>query len=140
MNYLGISPQPAPKSRHQIHRDLMLTIYQYLFYLGIEEKPSIQAIFESIYKIPFAQADEFSRGTIIHILKHGPEIIEKLNSLLNNWSFERLGLVEQAILLVAYSEYVYMKLEKAVDMALKLAHKYADDESYKWINGVLDSL
>lgn len=136
------SSDSQKKSRHQLHRDLMMTIYQYLFYLGIEAKPDIHSIYESITGIPFIRADNFSRGTIIAVLKNGPHMVETLDPLLDTWSFDRLGLVERAILLVAFAEIKYMGLDKAVaiDVAVKLSQKYADEDAYKLINGVLDRL
>jgi transcription antitermination protein NusB len=69
--------------------------------------------------------------------------IDKINERLNEeWTFARLGFVEQAILLMACCE---LDLETApkpivIDEAITLAKKYCDDEAYKLINGVLDRL
>lgn len=67
-------------------------------------------------------------------------LIEKINGLLQDWSFERLPYVEQAILLLAVCELERKLDEKAViiDEAVLLAKEYSDDDAYKYINAVLD--
>ena len=67
-------------------------------------------------------------------------LVEKINDLLQDWTFERLPFVEQAILLLAVCELERKLDEKPVviDEAVLLAKEYADDESYKYINAVLD--
>ena len=62
--------------------------------------------------------------------------------LKKGWKFSRLGKMEQAILLLALSELEQSIQEKAiiVNEAVELAKQYGDDDSYKLINGVLDSL
>ncbi|MFV0255791.1 MAG: transcription antitermination factor NusB [Erysipelotrichaceae bacterium] len=76
----------------------------------------------------------------IHFNKNS--YIDKLNQKLNKWKFERLGNIEQAILLIAVSEYLNFEIPKAVTIneAITLAKKYADEESYKLINATLDKL
>lgn len=59
-----------------------------------------------------------------------------------SWRFERLGRLEQSILLIALAELEQGFQEKAiiVNEAVNLAKEFADENSYKFINGVLDSL
>ena len=59
-----------------------------------------------------------------------------------DWSFDRLSVLEQAILLVSLQEILQNDIPKPVviNEAIKLAKKYCDDDSYKLINGVLDQL
>ena len=53
------------------------------------------------------------------------------------WSY-----IDQAILLVGTSEYNLNKDNKKIiiDEAVRIAKEYSDDDSYKYINGVLDNL
>lgn len=54
--------------------------------------------------------------------------------------FDRLGRIEQAILLNGCSEFDLKKTEAAViiDESVQLAKKYCDADTYKLINSVLD--
>ena len=67
---------------------------------------------------------------------------EKINGYLNKWSFDRLSYIDQSILLAACSEISLGLNDKPViiDEAVILSKKYSDEESYKYINGVLDKL
>ncbi|MBQ6221594.1 MAG: transcription antitermination factor NusB [Solobacterium sp.] len=64
------------------------------------------------------------------------------NQVLEGWTFDRLGYVEQAIILCGCAEFDLKQIEAAViiDEYIKLAKKYCDAESYKLINGVLDRI
>lgn len=66
----------------------------------------------------------------------------KIEQYLNKWSFDRLNLVDQAIMLVALSELQLNLNDKAVviNEALQLSKKYSDPDNYRYINGVLDRL
>lgn len=59
-----------------------------------------------------------------------------------SWTFERLSLVDQAILITSYIQVKDGSVDKniVINEAVELAKEYSDDESYKYINGVLDSL
>ncbi|CAM3574070.1 transcription antitermination factor NusB [Erysipelothrix urinaevulpis] len=65
-----------------------------------------------------------------------------LNQFLNHWRFDRLGYMEQAILILACSELEIGLQDKAiiVNEAVRISKIYADDDSYRLINGVLDAL
>jgi len=67
-------------------------------------------------------------------------IIDKINAVLNEWTFDRLGYIEQAILFLAFSELVYETADRAViiNEAIEITKLYCDEASYRLINGVLD--
>ena len=69
-------------------------------------------------------------------------LVDIINPALNKWTFERLGLIERAVLLNSLAQVKYMNQTKAVaiDVAVDLAKKYCDDQAYKFINGVLDNI
>ena len=73
---------------------------------------------------------------------HAQEAVDAISPLLNNWKFERLGYIERAILILAYVEHKYLEFPKpvAIDIAIKLSRKYADEESYKFINAVIENI
>jgi N utilization substance protein B len=62
--------------------------------------------------------------------------------VLEGWSFDRLGCIEQAILLNGCAEFDLKQVEAAViiDEYVRLAKKYCDSDSYRLINGVLDRI
>jgi len=72
------------------------------------------------------------------------ESIDKLISshLRKEWSFNRLGSIERAILRLATFEVAYQKTDRAVviNEAVELTKEYASDQTPKFINGVLDAI
>lgn len=86
------------------------------------------------------------RGEMLSVILNAIERKEifalAIDQYLNKWRFDRLSLIEQAILLLACSELELGFQEKPVivNEAVRLAKEFADDDSYKFINGVLDAL
>ena len=62
--------------------------------------------------------------------------------LKKGWSFDRLNKMEQAILLVATCELLESELDKSIviNEAVINAKQYCDEDSYKFINGVLTAI
>ena len=77
--------------------------------------------------------------TLLNLDQYRNEISKHLKK---GWTWERLSKMEQAILLVATSEMLDSDLAKGViiNEAILIAKTYCDEESYKYINGVLHSL
>lgn len=65
--------------------------------------------------------------------------LELAAKLKEGWTFERLGYLERAILLVGCSEIKREFTPKPIvcNEATELAKKYCDEASYRFINGVL---
>ena len=128
-------------SRNQQHSKAMTCIYQYLFYLKANYKQDIKELINSAFKEGEA-VDPFVKKAVIEAIKHMPEIVETIDPLLNKWTFKRLGLVEQAILSLGYVEIKYLDVPRqvATDVCVKLAIKFADAKSYKFINAVLEKI
>ena len=79
-------------------------------------------------------------GTISHI----DEIDEVISAhLSSNWSFERINKVALAILRTSTYELMYQKdinPKIVIDEAVNIAKNYGPDDSYKFINAVLDKI
>ena len=67
-------------------------------------------------------------------------LIEK--HLKKGWKFERLCMMEKAILMIASCELLESDLPKTIviNEAVLNAKKFCDDDSYKFINGVLGQI
>ncbi|HBS92013.1 MAG TPA: transcription antitermination factor NusB [Erysipelotrichaceae bacterium] len=132
-------------SRRKARVNAMICLYQYFL-----TKQDIEDIFENIDEtvstedpfLPLFVPEEKIQTMLIDAIDHHELIESKINEKLNDWSFERLGYIEQAILFLAAAEMVYEVADKAIilDEAVELAKLYGDDDSYKLINGVLDQL
>ena len=79
-------------------------------------------------------------GTIEHIEQIDEVIKEHLSA---NWSMERINKVALAILRVSIYELLYQpdaQIGIIIDEAVKISKNYGTDDSYKFINAVLDNV
>lgn len=117
--------------RHELRKQAMISIYQFLL---LEE--DINEILENNY----TYRDEYFTKVIINVSDKKEEYIQKINELLDNWTFDRLGYPESAILLLGVSELDIKELDKSIiiNEAIELSKEYGNEESYPLINKVLD--
>lgn len=68
------------------------------------------------------------------------EFVEWISKQLVNWSFDRLGYCERAILLLALAEFSLKTADRKIiiDEAVDLSKIYGDEDAYGLINGILD--
>lgn len=85
------------------------------------------------------QQTKFVREYATEISLKKDEIIELIEGNMENWTFDRLGNVEKALLIFSVYELVNKKVgvEIAVNEAVEIAKKYGDNKSFEFINGVL---
>ena len=121
-------------SRIEIRKALMIGIYQYLL-IGAD-------IFSYLEYRKIDPADEFIISILDCLFREKDAFITDLNAKLTDWTFDRLGRIEQAIFLLAYAEMAAGISEKAlvINEAVELAKIYCDEESYRLINAALDKL
>jgi N utilization substance protein B len=128
------------KSKRQIARQkAIIGIYQYIL---------VDNSLEDIYE--FLGSDETLRDnketmefakwlvdTTIQNYDSYKILIEKY--LKQGWNFERLSAMERAILLIATCEILDSKLDERIiiNEAIINAKEFCDEDSYKFINGVL---
>lgn len=87
--------------------------------------------------------DDFIKEIIENIELKKDILIKTISKYLKtSWSFDRLNLIDQAILLLSTYELKYTKTPSiaVIDEAINLSKKYSDDEMPKMINAILDSI
>jgi N utilization substance protein B len=77
-----------------------------------------------------------------HLRSRRTELRERIAARLQHWEFGRLSAVVRAILLVAVAELegTEVPVEVVLDEAVELAHRYGEEDSAKFVNGVLDPI
>lgn len=129
-------------SRSQMHEKLMICIYQYLLFLSLKEKQDLKNLIESGFEGSEFKQDPFVKDVLVYAIKNLPEIVVSIEPLLKTgYTFERLGFVEQAILVLGVSEMrVSNPKPVVINTCVKIAKKYCDSNKYKFINAVLEKL
>ena len=106
------------------------------------ERNAIEMITD-MYKEKNENVDPYAINVVVNALQNYGTIVAAYNPHLVKWTWERLPLLTQAILLMSYSHFYYVEkdVDKAVviDIAVNLAKRYIDDEQAKFINGILDN-
>lgn len=74
------------------------------------------------------------------IAQEREELDKRITPLLENWRLDRLGVPTTLILRLAAWELIHTDLDPAIVLneAVELAKCFAEKDSYKFINGVLD--
>ena len=124
-------------NRHDIRLVALNSIYQHL----LLNKDIRKCVFECMDHTN--TIDGYLYSITIGTVENKQNYIDIYNTLLRkDWTFDRLSMLEQSILLIAAQEINANHMPKSVviNEAVTLAKEYCDDESYKLINGVLDRL
>ncbi|MHB1170869.1 MAG: transcription antitermination factor NusB [Longimicrobiales bacterium] len=85
----------------------------------------------------------YLRELIDLLEEHLPEIDHALDGALTNWRLERLSVIDRNILRLGAAELLLQEdvpPRVAISEALLLAEKYGNEESVRFVNGVLDAL
>lgn len=87
--------------------------------------------------------DRYLKTLVEGITTYKNEVDETLSKHLENWTIDRIALVEKTILRIAAYEIEYVDdvpTAVSINEAVELGHKYGDEKSGKFINGVLAKL
>lgn len=105
-----------------------------------EIKDGVEKEFSESEKEEQTFASFIIKGTIDHV----DEIDELIkNHLSSSWSMERLNKVTLAILRISIYEMLYQQgsvPKIVIDEAINIAKDYGPDDSFKFINAVLDNI
>ncbi len=89
------------------------------------------------------EVKEFTRDIVSNTLNNIKEIDEILKKAAENWSIERMAIIDRNILRAAAYELCYrtdIPCSVVINEALEIAKKYSTEESAPFINGLLDKI
>ena len=129
-------------SRNEEHELIMTCIYDALLYSNMDKEFSIEEIMCSVFDVTYDEISFFVKEMVIKSLSHVNEIKLVYQANMPKWSFDRLNLVEQAILLMSYTHKQIEKSDKSIiiNIAVKLAKKFLDKDDFKFVNAILDKV
>ena len=125
-------------SRHEQRYKAMTILYQIKLY----ETNNIDYDIDNIIDSQTEVKSKFITNLVHGVMENINEIDECANKYLENWTIDRLGFTDQAILRIAIYELLYTDVPSlvSIDEAVELAKEYSDDSVCKMINGVLDKV
>lgn len=123
-------------NRHQLREKLLVCIYQSLLL-----KKDLSEVVSDNFD-DGEDVDVFFTTLIDIVNKNKEDYIGYINAVSDDWAFDRLGYLEQAILLISCAEFDAKETSAniIIDEAIILAKDYCDEQTYKLINGILDRL
>ncbi len=128
-------------SRNKNQEIAFQIMYSFLIYQKLNLEIDVEKQIENIYGEKYSDIDIFVREILIKGLLHKDFCINLLEQYLKDWKFSRLNYCVQAILLLATTNYFFLKnTEKAIiiNVAVHLTKKYGDKQDFKFLNAVLD--
>lgn len=122
--------------------ELRIKIMTILYQINIYAKNKIDYQVEHVMKDVLEVENEFVKDVVYGVITYQNEIDAIANRYLNNWTIDRLGNTDQAILRIGIYELLYTSTPEivAINEAIELAKAYSDDEVRKMINAVLDNV
>ena len=125
-------------NRSELRKIIMTILYQKSIY----EKNKIDFTIDNLINSALEIDNEFVKETIYGVVTYQNDIDKTINKYLNNWTIDRLGYTDQAILRIAAYELLYTDTPEivAINEAIELSKQYSDDEVRKMINAALDKI
>ena len=125
-------------NRNESRNVIMTILYQIYMY----ENSNIKYDIDEVINANLEMDNLFVKSIVHGVIDNKEDIIKIANKYLNDWTFNRLGFTDRAILSMGIYELLYTDTPSivAINEAVELAKKYSDDKVKSMINGVLDKV
>lgn len=125
-------------NRSELRKKIMTILYQISVYSSNNMKYDVNDVIKEVMEVE----SEFVKEVVYGVITYEKEINSLANNYLDDWTIDRLGHTDKAILQMAIYELMYTDTPDIVciNEAIELAKIYSDDSVRKMINGVLDKI
>ena len=125
-------------NRSELRKIIMTILYQISVYDSNKIKYDVKDVIKESLKVE----NEFVNEIVYGVLKNKTKIDEMANNYLKDWSIDRLGKTDGAILRMGIYEMLYTDTPDVVciNEAILLAKEYSDEKVKNMINAVLDGI
>ena len=125
-------------NRSELRKKIMTILYQINVYNSNKIEYNVDDIIKEVLEVD----NEFVKEIVYGVITYNKEIIDLANKYLENWTIDRLGNTDKAILQIGIYELIYTDTPDVVciNEAIELAKLYSDDKVKNMINGVLDKI
>ena len=85
---------------------------------------------------------KFLQASVKGISENYDNIKDTIKANTQNWAYERIGLVERALLIIATYEFLKANtpIEVVANETVELAKEYGNEKSYEFVNGILANI
>ena len=125
-------------NRSEARKIIMTILYQIVVY----DKNKMIYEVEDVIKENLEIDNEFVKDIVYGVITYQNDLDKIANKYLNNWTIDRLGSTDIAILRMGIYELLYTDTPSIVSIneAVELAKIYSDESVAKMINAVLDKV
>ncbi len=125
-------------NRSEARKIIMTILYQIVVY----DKNNMIYEVEDVIKENLEIDNEFVKDIVYGVITYQNNLDKIANKYLNNWTIDRLGSTDIAILRMGIYELLYTDTPSIVSIneAVELAKIYSDESVAKMINAVLDKV
>ena len=125
-------------NRSELRKKIMTILYQMFLY----DTNNINYEVEDVIKESCEIENDFVNSMVHGVLEYKNDIDKIANKHLKDWTIDRLGINDQAILRMGIYELVYTDTPEIVSIneAVELSKEYSDEKVKNMINAVLDSI
>ena len=127
------------KTNRTITREKAMTI---LYQISLYEKNNISYNIEDVINEQLELKNDFVNELVYGVINNKKDIDLLANKYMKDWTIDRLGLTDAAIIEIAIYEIKYTETPNIVciNEAIELSKKYSDEKVSKMINGILDKV
>ena len=128
-------------TQRRLAREAALETLYRLELVGDEPDETIDEILAR--KNPTSEAEEYLRRLLQAVQANREEIDRMLSRHLRRWRLERLRYLDRGILRVACAEMLFFEdvpPKVSINEAVDISRKFGDDDSGRFVNGVLDGI
>jgi N utilization substance protein B len=125
----------------RLARERALQFLYGLDFTGYEWESTLEGFWDGNNVRPTVR--QYAERLIRGVCEAREELDARIGEALENWSMERVGHIERAIIRVALFEMIYMQdvpAGVAINEALEVAKAFGSEEAPRFVNGVLDRL
>ncbi|NGP43608.1 transcription antitermination factor NusB [Bacillaceae bacterium SIJ1] len=123
-------------NRHQARE----TAFKIIFQLEAGDIPIEDA---KMHALEGRAASDFCLELVDGVLENRAELDEIISARLHQWTLERMAKMDRSLLRLALYEMLYIEdvpTTVTINEAVELAKTYGDDESSKFVNGLLSNV
>ena len=128
-------------SRNKQNEFAFFSIYNFLVLQEMNNTINPVQILESVCDKKYDEIDIFIKEVLLKCVSNYAILKKTIEEHLINWTYERVSLINKAILMFGLTNALFMKdLDKRliIDISVSLAKKYGDNRDYGFINAILD--
>ncbi|MBR4797203.1 MAG: transcription antitermination factor NusB [Spirochaetia bacterium] len=129
-----------------MHRARVLA-FQIIYSWDFEKKSDPELLFASVKDLSpddfDAASEAYIKLTVCGTLENIQTVDSTIKKYIKNWNFDRISRIDLAILRLSVYGLLFQKDTDGkiiINEAVKLAQEFGGDDSYRFVNGVLDAI